>query len=188
MTFHGFLPALDSSGVPATLSPLVMSDLLRRDMHFDGLLITDAMDMAGVIDRFGAVEAAKRAIAAGNDILLMPADVPGAIDAVVGGMAEGRYTEQRLNASVRRILLLKDRLGLRRQKTVPLDRVRAVVGDSSHVALARRDLVLPVAAFRKRIFAGVHQLLREAQEMQHHRQNSSYRMHHPHFREQLKCW
>ena len=137
MTFHGFLPALDSSGVPATLSPLVMSDLLRRDMHFDGLLITDAMDMAGVIDRFGAVEAAKRAIAAGNDILLMPADVPGAIDAVVAGVAEGRYTEQRLNASVRRILLLKDRLGLRRQKTVALDRVRAVVGDSSHVALAQ---------------------------------------------------
>ena len=137
MTFHGFLPALDSSGVPATLSPLVMSDLLRRDMHFDGLLITDAMDMAGVIDRFGAVEAAKRAIAAGNDILLMPADVPGAIDAVVAGITEGRYTEQRLNESVRRILLLKDRLGLRRQKTVPLDRVRAVVGDSSHVAVAQ---------------------------------------------------
>ena len=137
MTFHGFLPALDSSGVPATLSPLVMSDLLRRDMHFDGLLITDAMDMAGVIDRFGAVEAAKRAIAAGNDILLMPADVPGAIDAVVAGLAEGRYTEQRLNASVRRILLLKDRLGLRRQKTVPLDRVRAVVGDSSHLTIAQ---------------------------------------------------
>jgi beta-N-acetylhexosaminidase len=137
MTFHGFLPALDSSGVPATLSPLVMSDLLRRDMHFEGLLITDAMDMAGVIDRFGAVEAAKRAVAAGNDILLMPADVPGAIDAVVAGIAEGRYTEDRINASVRRILLLKDRLGLRRQRTVALDRVRSVVGDSSHVALAQ---------------------------------------------------
>jgi beta-N-acetylhexosaminidase len=137
MTFHGFLPALDSSGVPATLSPRVMSDLLRRDMQFDGLLITDAMDMAGVIDRFGAVESAKRAIAAGNDILLMPADVPGAIDAVVAGLSEGRYTEARLNASVRRILLLKDRLGLRRERKVPLDRVRTLVGDSAHVALAQ---------------------------------------------------
>lgn len=137
MTFHGFLPALDSSGVPATLSPLVMSDLLRRDMRFDGLLITDAMDMAGVIDRFGLVEAAKRAIAAGNDILLMPADVPGAIDAVVAGLAEGRYTEDRLNGSVRRVLLLKDRFGLRRERKVSLERVRAVVGDSSHVAMAQ---------------------------------------------------
>ena len=137
MTFHGFLPALDSSGVPATLSPLVMSDLLRRDMKFDGLLFTDAMDMAGVIDRFGLVEAAKRAIAAGNDILLMPADIAGAIDAVVAGLAEGRYTEERLNSSVRRVLLLKDRLGLRRERDVSIERVRAVVGDSTHVALAQ---------------------------------------------------
>lgn len=137
MTFHGFLPALDSSGVPATLSPLVMTDLLRRDMRFEGLLITDAMDMAGVIDRFGLVEATKRAIAAGNDILLMPADVPGAIDAVVAGLREGRYTEERLNASVRRTLLLKDQLGLRRERKVPVEGVRALVGDSSHVALAQ---------------------------------------------------
>jgi beta-N-acetylhexosaminidase len=137
MTFHGFLPALDSSGVPATLSPRVMTDLLRRDMKFDGLLFTDAMDMAGVVDRFGAAEAARRAIAAGNDILLMPADIGGAIDAVVAGLAEGRYTEQRLNASVKRVLLLKDQMGLRRERRVPLERVRAVVGDSSNVALAQ---------------------------------------------------
>ena len=146
MTFHGFLPALDSSGVPATLSPLVMTDLLRRDMHFDGLLFTDAMDMAGVVDRFGAVEAAKRAIAAGNDILLMPANISGAIDAVVAGLAEGRYTEERLNASVRRVLLLKDRLGLERQRKVPLEKVRSVVGAPAHVELAQtiadRSIVL----------------------------------------------
>ena len=137
MTFHGFLPALDSSGVPATLSPRVMTDLLRRDMKFDGLLVTDAMDMAGVIDRFGAVEAAKRAIAAGNDILLMPADVPGAISAVIAGISEGRYTESRVNESVRRVLLMKDELGLRRQRLTPIDRIRSVVGDSAHTALAQ---------------------------------------------------
>jgi beta-N-acetylhexosaminidase len=146
MTFHGFLPALDSSGVPATLSPLVMTNLLRRDMGFDGLLFTDAMDMAGVVDRFGAVEAAKRAIAAGNDILLMPANIAGAIDAVVAGLAEGRYTEERLNASVRRVLLLKDKLGLQRQRTVPLEKVRSVVGAPAHVELAQtiadRSIVL----------------------------------------------
>jgi beta-N-acetylhexosaminidase len=146
MTFHGFLPALDSSGVPATLSPLVMTDLLRRDMGFDGLLFTDAMDMAGVIDRFGAVEAAKRAVAAGNDVLLMPANIQGAIDAVVAGLAEGRYTEQRLNASVRRVLLLKDKLGLQRERKVPLERVRSVVGAPAHVELAQtiadRSIVL----------------------------------------------
>jgi beta-N-acetylhexosaminidase len=136
MTFHGFLPALDSSGVPATLSPIVMTELLRRDMGFDGLLFTDAMDMAGVIDRFGPVEAAKRAIAAGNDVLLMPADVPGAIDAVMAGIAEGRFTEDRINDSVRRILEQKARFGLDDNRAVSLDEVRRVVGDSAHVALA----------------------------------------------------
>lgn len=137
MTFHGFLPALDSSGVPATLSPRVMTDLLRREMGFDGVLFTDAMDMAGVTDRFGAAEAAKRAIAAGNDVLLMPADIGGAIDAVLDGLREGRYPEEQINASVRRLLLLKDRLGLRTQRLVPLERVRTVVGDSMHTALAQ---------------------------------------------------
>jgi len=136
MTFHGFLPALDSSGVPATLSHRVMTDLLRTEMGFDGLLITDAMDMAGVVDRFGPVEAAKRAIQAGNDVLLMPSDVPGTIDAVLAGLREGRYTEARINASVRRLLALKARLGLSRQRLVALDDVRRVVGDSTHAALA----------------------------------------------------
>lgn len=152
MTFHGFLPALDSSGVPATLSPRVMTDLLRREMGFDGLLITDAMDMAGVIDRFGAVEAVKRAIAAGNDILLMPADVPGAIDAVLAGIAEGRFTEERVNESVRRVLTLKAGLGLPGARPMSIDQVRRVVGDSAHGALAdtiaQRSIVLAVDSAR----------------------------------------
>lgn len=146
MTFHGFLPALDSSGVPATLSPKVMTDLLRRELGFDGILVTDAMDMAGVVAQYGQYEAAKRALAAGADVLLMPPDTRGTIDAVVAGVAEGRYTEERINASVRRLLLLKAQFGLHRSRLVSLDSVRAVVGDSTHVALARtiaeRGLVL----------------------------------------------
>lgn len=137
MTFHGFLPALDSSGVPATLSPAVMTELLRRDLGFQGLLVTDAMDMAGVVDRFGATEAVKRAVAAGADVLLMPSDTRGAIDAVMAGVQEGRFTEGRIDASVRRILELKQKFGLDRERLVPLDSVRAIVSDSSHVALAQ---------------------------------------------------
>lgn len=137
MTFHGFLPALDSSGVPATLSPAVMTDLLRRDLGFRGLLVTDAMDMAGVVDKFGADEAVKRAIAAGNDILLMPSDTRGAVDAVVAAVREGRITEARINESVRRVLELKVRFGLHRRRMVSLDSVRAIVGDPAHVALAQ---------------------------------------------------
>jgi beta-N-acetylhexosaminidase len=138
MTFHGSLPALDSSGVPATLSPRVMTQLLRRDLRFSGLLVTDAMDMRGVTDRYGAVEASKRAIAAGADILLMPADVAGAIEAVVGGVLEHRYTEARLDSSVRRVLVLKRRFGLDRRREVDLGEVRRIVGDSANVSVARR--------------------------------------------------
>jgi len=137
MTYHGILPALDSSGVPATLSPKVLGGLLREELRFRGLIITDAMDMMGVVEQFGGVEAAKRAVAAGADVLLMPADVPGTIDAVVAGVREGRYDEQRLDASVRRLLDLKARFALERQRTIDVERVRDVVGDTAHTALAR---------------------------------------------------
>lgn len=146
MTFHGFLPALDSAEVPATLSPKVMSTLLRDEMRFDGLLVSDAMDMAGVVDRFGAAEAAKRAIAAGNDVLLMPSDVPGTIDAVLAGVSEGRYDEGRIDRSARRVLALKHQFDLHRARTVDIEEVRRRVGTegSAEVAntIAERAFVL----------------------------------------------
>jgi beta-N-acetylhexosaminidase len=91
-----------------------------------------------VIKQFGAAESNKRAIEAGADILLMPVDVRSAIDAVVEGVREGRYTEARINESVRRVLALKETFGLTRNRYVDLSRVRSVVGDSSHVAVADR--------------------------------------------------
>jgi len=138
MTYHGILPALDSSGVPATLSPRVLGGLLRDSLAYRGVLITDAMDMVGVLRQFGAAEAARRAVSAGADVLLMPADVPGTIDAVVEGIRQGRYREDRIDASVRRLLELKKRFGLDHARYVSLDSVRAVVGDTAHTALARR--------------------------------------------------
>lgn len=138
MTMHGVVPALDSTGVPATLSPKVIGGLLRGELGFQGLVFTDAMDMAGVLQQFGAAEAAKRAVAAGADILIQPLDVEQTIDAVVAGAREGRYDEQRLDASVRRILGAKFRSGLVARRTVDLDTLRRVVGDSAHEAVARR--------------------------------------------------
>ncbi len=136
MTFHGFLPALDSARVPATLSTQVMTTLLREEMRFGGLLISDAMDMRGVIDRFGAAEAAKRAIAAGNDVLLMPADVGGAIDAVMQGLAEGRYDERRIERSAHRVLALKHQFDLHRQPLVDVEQVRRVVASQASLDVA----------------------------------------------------
>jgi beta-N-acetylhexosaminidase len=158
MTFHGVIPALDTASVPATLNPAIMTGLLRKQLGFKGLLVTDAMDMGGVLSRvtvpgapagqtvttnygtirnaLGIAEACKLALAAGADILLMPSDVPAAIDAVVDGVREGRFTQARVDSSVRRVLEIKERLGLSRQRVVSLDSVRAVVGDSAHLAVA----------------------------------------------------
>jgi beta-N-acetylhexosaminidase len=138
MSFHGAMPALDSSGVPGTLSQKVLTDLLRNELRFTGIIISDAMDMQGVLNQYGAVEAVKRAVSAGVDILIQPLSVPETIDAVVAGVKEGRYTEARLDESVRRILKAKQDLGLNRKKLVSLDSLRYVVGDSSHAEMARR--------------------------------------------------
>jgi beta-N-acetylhexosaminidase len=157
MTAHIALPAiLGDSSTPATLSPRVMTDLLRRELRFNGLLITDAMDMNGVlanlrsgksgqtlvgtygtINSIGLTEACKRALEAGADVLLMPSDAPTAIDAVVAGVNEGRFTAARIDSSVLRILTMKERLGLNRERVVDLDSVQALVGDSNNVNVAR---------------------------------------------------
>ena len=159
MTFHGVIPSLDTTPIPATLNPAIMTGLLRKQLGFNGLLITDAMDMNGVLSRvtlgatqktgqvtqgnYGAInnsvgiaEACKLAIAAGADILLMPSDVPAAIDAVVSGVREGRFTQARVDSSVRRVLEMKVRLGLDRRRFVDLDSVRAVVGDTANLTVA----------------------------------------------------
>ena len=137
MTFHGAMPALDSTGAPGTLSRRVLSDLLRGELDFEGVIISDAMDMRGVLDKYGAVEAAIRAVEAGADVLIQPLDARQAIDAVVQGVSSGRYDEARIDASVRRLLEAKRRVGLDRRRSVSIDSVKFVVGDSDHVAVAR---------------------------------------------------
>ena len=138
MSFHGSMPALDSSGVPGTLSSKVLTGLLRGEMGFKGIIISDAMDMRGVLDQFGAAEAAKRAIAAGIDVLIQPLNVSETIDAVVDGVSEHRYTEARLDSSVRRVLEEKRHLGLAQRKLVDLNALRFLVGDSSNLQIARK--------------------------------------------------
>ncbi|HKG93924.1 MAG TPA: glycoside hydrolase family 3 N-terminal domain-containing protein [Gemmatimonadaceae bacterium] len=138
MSFHGAMPALDPSGAPGTLSPRVLTGLLREQLGFRGVIISDAMDMRGVLDRYGPVRAARLAVAAGADVLIQPLSVTETIDAVVAGVREGDYPESRLDASVRRILEAKYALGLHRRRFVSLDSARAVVGDSANGDVARR--------------------------------------------------
>ena len=137
MTFHGYLPALDTNRTAATLSPKVMLDLLRTQMGFRGILVTDALDMNGVLGKATMAEVTQLAVAAGNDVLLMPTDVPVAIEAVVSGVRSGRFTEARVDSSVRRLLIAKHRMGLHRNRYVDVEKVRDVVADSANLVPAR---------------------------------------------------
>jgi len=148
MTAHVEMPGLLGEGAPpATLSPEVLTDLLRGDLGFDGLLFTDALTMGAITDAYGIGEASVRALEAGADVLLSPKDVPGALDAVESAVASGRLSAQRIDASARRILELKARLGLHRSRTTSLERIASVVGAGPHLAFAdtaaTRSITLP---------------------------------------------
>jgi beta-N-acetylhexosaminidase len=137
MTFHGSLPALDPSGAPATVSSPVLAGLLRHDLHFHGLIVSDAMDMRGLLDHYGAAESVKAAVSAGADVLIQVVDVDQAVEAIVAGVTEGRYTESHVDSSVKRILGIKQSMHLDRHRVVDLDSVRLTVGDSANKAVAQ---------------------------------------------------
>ena len=101
MTAHLLLPALDGAQ-PATLSPAVLSGLLRRELGFGGLVVTDALVMEAISGHVGAGEAAVQAVAAGADLVLMPADADGAIAALTAAVTAGRLSREQLERSAGR--------------------------------------------------------------------------------------
>lgn len=109
MTAHLQIPALDST-YPATLSPRILTQELRQTLGFDGLIVTDALIMGAIADHFGANEAAVLAVEAGADILLMPADPVGAIQAVCEAVEAGRLSPERIQSSVERIWQAKQKV------------------------------------------------------------------------------
>ncbi len=138
MTAHVSVPGVLGPGAPpATLSPEFMTGILREDMGFEGLLYTDALRMGAITEAYGAGEAAVLAFAAGADVILIPASVPGAVDAMVEAVEEGRISRERLDRSVRRILAEKARAGLHEHRRVSPDAVAATVGSAAHRELAR---------------------------------------------------
>ncbi|PTX53886.1 beta-N-acetylhexosaminidase [Melghirimyces profundicolus] len=144
MTAHIHVPALDDTpDLPATLSKPILTGLLRKEMGYEGLIITDAMTMAGVADYFGGVpQAALKAVDAGADLILltpaMTADEQIEVaDTITEAVRSGEISEQRINQSVRRILRVKAKYGLFRERQVDVDRVPERVGTPEHLEKAR---------------------------------------------------
>jgi beta-N-acetylhexosaminidase len=138
MTAHVAVPALENPEVPATLSPAVLTTLLREQLGFNGMISTDALEMGGISKGFGVGEAAVMAVEAGADILLMPPDPNAAIRAVAAAVRQGRIQEARINQSVGRILAAKVRLGLDRRRVVNVEAAAESIDPPEAAARAQR--------------------------------------------------
>jgi beta-N-acetylhexosaminidase len=122
---------------PATLSPEIITGILRDELKFPGLIVTDAMNMAGIAARYNAATAAVEAIKAGIDVIEKSPDIDAAIKGVKEAVAKGEITETRINTSVERILRAKAAVGLIEKRTVDLDAVDRIVSSPGCQLLAQ---------------------------------------------------
>ncbi|EMR07038.1 hypothetical protein C772_01174 [Bhargavaea cecembensis DSE10] len=153
MTAHVTFPKIDDTKVisrkdgteihlPATLSHKVLTGLMREEMGYDGLIITDALNMQAIADHFGPVDAVIKAIQAGTDIVLMPVGLETVANGVYGAVRSGDISEERIEASVERILTLKLKRGIiKEENPQPVEDKIAnalqVVGSDEHKAVER---------------------------------------------------
>jgi beta-N-acetylhexosaminidase len=137
MTAHIAVPAIDDAGIPATLSPKILTGVLRDELEFKGIIVTDALEMGGIAKGFPVGEAAVRALEAGADVLLMPPDGEAAINAVATAVRAGHISTKRIDESVMRILTAKAHVGLAAKKLVDLEAVHSVVNSIESNAVAQ---------------------------------------------------
>jgi beta-N-acetylhexosaminidase len=136
MSSHIVLPALDRApGIPATLSRPILTDLLRGEMKFDGLIFTDSMTMQAMTKNFGNDRAAVMAVQAGADVVLQPPDEEAAFRAIRAAIESGEIGREQVDRSVERILRVKARLGLHRSRTVDVSAVETKIGGRAHEAV-----------------------------------------------------
>jgi beta-N-acetylhexosaminidase len=147
MPGHLSVPAFEPDpDVPATLSKNILTGVLRDDMKYRGLIVTDAMDMGGVTSLYPPDEAAVRSIEAGADVLLMPPVPDAAMKGLLDGVRSRRISVKRIDDSVRRILAAKARLGLDKNRYVDVPRIneRFALPEYEHAAqeIADRGVTL----------------------------------------------
>lgn len=157
----------ESATLPATLSPVIQTEMLRKELNFQGLIVTDAMSMSGLTIYFNQDEAAVRAVLAGADILEKPADVDLTVKGLKNAVASGRISEERINQSVRKILAWKYELGLDKRKITSLDVIDKTVSSESSrqlsneiaesaITLVKSETgVLPLAKDKKIFLLGI---------------------------------
>jgi beta-N-acetylhexosaminidase len=163
MTAHVVLRSIDPSGAPATMSRPILTGLLREELRYDGLIVTDALDMGGATGTYPPNVAPVEAFKAGADQLVLAPQLDVAYNAVLAAVRSGEISKRRLDESVQRILRLKLKRGLFHRSQVDPDRAERVVGAPDHLAaaqaitdrtttLVRNDAgVLPLSADPRRV-------------------------------------
>jgi len=137
MVAHMEIPTLDPGKRPATFSPVIIGDVLRGQMKFDGLIFTDSMKMAAITKMASPGEAAVLAVKAGVDAILDSPDSAAAALAIVAAVKDGTIPRAQVERSVRRLLEAKARLGLHKTRTVNLESVTLLTGGRKHEAVAQ---------------------------------------------------
>jgi beta-N-acetylhexosaminidase len=137
MVAHMEMPAIDPEKRPATFSPVVIGDLLRRQLKFEGVIYTDSMKMAAITKMASPGEAAVLAVKAGVDAVLDSPDSAAAAAAIVAAVKDGSIPRAQVERSVRRLLETKARLGLHRTRTVNIEAAPLSVGGRKHEAIAQ---------------------------------------------------
>lgn len=138
MTAHVLYPALDKE-LPATLSPAIINNFLRQELHYDGVVLTDDLEMHAIIDHYEVEDAAVRAVLAGCDMLLICKDRDreiAAFKAIEQAVAAGTISSERLNLSVARITRLKDKF-VAPYKPVTISDAKLIAGCRTHQTLLR---------------------------------------------------
>jgi beta-N-acetylhexosaminidase len=137
MTAHMSVPAFEPAGIPSTVSRNVLTGLLRDELGFKGLIVTDAMDMQGLAALYSQGDAAVRAIEAGADVLLMPSDPEACIRALMAAVRSGRISRQRINISAAKVMAAKQHVGLFRGRYTSLDQITDQLDDPAFGKLAQ---------------------------------------------------
>ncbi|WP_270180196.1 glycoside hydrolase family 3 protein [Alkalihalobacillus sp. CinArs1] len=153
MTAHVTFPKIDDTKViskkdgeeislPATLSEKVLTGLMREEMGHEGVIITDAMNMGAIVEHFGAVDAAVRTVKAGTDIVLMPVGLPEVADGLLEAVRSREISNERIEASVERILTLKVNRGIIKSEDPEnvdekIQKAKETVGSDAHKAVEK---------------------------------------------------
>ncbi len=111
MVGHISLPNVTGGDTPASLSPVIIEGVLRGQMGYDGVVVTDAMNMGAIVQQYSSSEAAVKALLAGADIILMPKDFREAYQGVIDAVNNGTLPLERIDQSLRRILTVKLQMG-----------------------------------------------------------------------------